>query len=418
MGLPMLHRLRPADTSDFEWLLALDRTSMRPHVERLHLRWDDADHRARFTQAFASRSMTVVEVEDEPVGMISVAEDEDPIVLHDVQLVPHWQGRGLGTRLVHDVLLDARARQRAVELRVVRSNPARALYERLGFGVVTQTDEHVRMRWQAGPATDPLLEAAMSPWADPGRRRAWVHRLFDAPPEGSVGFIRFVAGRYQLPAGCSVLEIGCGPGRLLRLLAAEGLLVTGYEPDPDLHAAAIQAAAAAGSRITVVHGGWGDLETSASPSIGVAMIVAMDGSLWRLLSHRDRVDAIQRVRRALRPGGVLVLEGPNVPWTLQADGPPPARTELYHRAAVSQIPTVHFDFHDGVIERRDTYVVEAQGEVLAEWDEHHRQAMLGLPSIRLALEQGGLPQIETFRDLDATGPARVTGRRIVLTARA
>ncbi|MCA9705839.1 MAG: hypothetical protein KDK70_08330 [Myxococcales bacterium] len=129
------------------------------------------------------------------------------------------------------------------------------------------------------------------------------------------------------------------------------------------------------------------------------------------------MDALRRLRAALRPGGVLVVEGPNVPWILGAYREPPARSEVYHRAMVSRIPAHDLDFHDGVLEHRDTFVVEADGEVLAEWEERRRLAMLGRPEIRLALRHAGLDDLETFRDLRATGPARLTGPRMVLTAR-
>jgi GNAT superfamily N-acetyltransferase len=426
---PMIPRLRPAESSDFDWMLTLPQArdeACRPLAER----------RTRFTRAFASRPWWVVEVDRQPVGALSVAWDDDPAVLHAVTLMPPWQGRGLGTRLVHDVLLQARERQRSVVVELPSGDPALALFRRLGFwpsdGEPSEPSEpeRVRLRWEASVRTHETLRAAMSPWEDPKRRRAWARRLFEPRPDEAVGFIRFAAGRGGMTVGASAmvegcgtgvllrplaaLVMGCGTGGLLRPLSALGLRVTAYEPDSDCFAVATRVATVIGESTTVRAGGLLDLDEVGAHDLAIAF----DGVLWSLETHAHRVDAARRLRRALRPGGILVVEGPNSPWILRADPELPVSTEIYHRATVSRIPGQELDFHDGVLVRRDTIVVEVDEEEAAEWTETRRTALLGLPELRLALEEAGLEGIETFGELGATGPERITGGRIVLTARA
>lgn len=403
----MLHRLRPAESSDFDWLFALPRG---PEPD------DGQDPRTRFTRAFATQPWWIVEVDREPVGALSVSWDEDPIALHGVAVTPAWQGRGLGTRLLHDVLLQARTLERAVEAELARDHPALPWLRRLGLwppdadaGLAT-----VRLRWAASVRTDVTLRAAMSPWADPARRRAWARRLFEGPVDDAVGLCRFAAGRYGLPSEPAALVAGCGTGRLLRPLAALGWRVTGDEPDPDLRAAAARVAAGIGHAATVRDVGLGQLDDAATFDLAIAF----DGVLWTATSHDDRVDAAARLRRALRPGGVLLVEGPNMPWILKAYREPPATTELYHRATVSRIPSHALDFHHGVLEHRDAFVVELDGEEVSEHVDVRRLALMGLPLLQVALSHAGLRVLDTFRDLRSTGPARITGPRIVLAARA
>ena len=236
--------------------------------------------------------------------------------------------------------------------------------------------------------------------------------MLEGPIDDTVGFCRFAAGRYGLPAEPSALVMGCGTGRLVRPLAALGWRVTAYEADDDLRAAAARLAAAAGEAASVHEGGFERLEAVGAHDLAIAA----DGALWTLLEHEGRVDAVQRLRRALRPGGALVVEGPNMPWILKAYREPPAASVVYHRATVSRIPAHTLDVHDGVLEHRDTFVAEVDGEEAAEHTDVRRLALMGLPLLRLALAQGGLPVLETFRDLRATGPSRCTGARIVLTA--
>ena len=76
--------------------------------------------------------------------------------LTGLQLLPAHQGKGLGTHLVEQFLVDAREQGLPARVDVQRDNPqARAFYEGLGFvevGAVeapdTLADGDVRMEWR------------------------------------------------------------------------------------------------------------------------------------------------------------------------------------------------------------------------------------------------------------------------------
>jgi len=402
----MIHRLRSSESSDFDWLFALHRQGRVDAV-------GDAERRARFTRAFATEEIQVVEVDGDRVGMLSVDWPRDPVALRSIQLAAAWQGRGLGTRLVHDVLLAARQVERGVEVELPAENPARVLFVRLGFKEIGFTPSVRRLRWEASIRSDVTLEAAMSPWLDPRRRRVWGFRLFERAPDAQIEFSRFVAGRHGLPDDARVLDVSAGTGRRLRPLAAQGFTVTALETDPDLRIALAQVALVAGDAVTLGAAGLTQLVDDEAYDLALAF----DGALWALLSHEARVDALARLRRALRPGGVLVIEGPNALARLHGDHEAAARTELYHRAHVSRIPRQDFDFHEGVLDRRDAIVVEIEGEEVAEWTERRRESLMGLPLLREALRAAGWRDFETFRDLQGTVPATVSGSQIVVVAR-
>lgn len=136
-------RLRPATEADREFLWRLHRATMRPYVEPTW-GWDAADQRRRFDEGFDPGGTRIAVVRGAPVGMIRVERREEEVVLAAIEIAPEWQGCGLGTRLVRSVIEDAGGRP--VALRVLRVNPARALYERLGFTVVGETETHYGMK--------------------------------------------------------------------------------------------------------------------------------------------------------------------------------------------------------------------------------------------------------------------------------
>jgi GNAT superfamily N-acetyltransferase len=57
-----------------------------------------------------------------------------------IAVLPGHRGRGVGERLLHDLLDAARGKFGAVSLSVLTVNPARRLYERMGFRAVPSTD--------------------------------------------------------------------------------------------------------------------------------------------------------------------------------------------------------------------------------------------------------------------------------------
>lgn len=95
--------------------------------------WPDADR-------------LVLVVTDEPVGRLLVDEAADGTTVVDIALLPAHRGRGIGTAVLDAVLARADERCAPCELSVDRGNPAKRLYERLGFVEVSCDELRHRMR--------------------------------------------------------------------------------------------------------------------------------------------------------------------------------------------------------------------------------------------------------------------------------
>lgn len=92
---------------------------------------------------------SVIEIEGERAGRLRVVRAPDHHELAGIQLLPAHQGHGIGTHLVEQFLVESRGAGVPARISVEKDNPrARALYERLGFVLVGETE------------TDDVLEAA------------------------------------------------------------------------------------------------------------------------------------------------------------------------------------------------------------------------------------------------------------------
>lgn len=68
-----------------------------------------------------------------------------------IQIDPAFQGQGLGRRLLAGLLRQADDEGAPVTLSVLKGNPARRLYESLGFTPVEETALEIEMRYEPAP---------------------------------------------------------------------------------------------------------------------------------------------------------------------------------------------------------------------------------------------------------------------------
>jgi GNAT superfamily N-acetyltransferase len=81
------------------------------------------------------------------IGRYYVQPMKREIRIMDIALLPEHRGRGIGTRLVQDVLDEAEQSRRFVSLHVEESNPAMRLYQRMGFAAVEDVGVYKLMHW-------------------------------------------------------------------------------------------------------------------------------------------------------------------------------------------------------------------------------------------------------------------------------
>src|SRR6266545_5844260 len=141
-------RLRPAEPNDREFFFTTRRAALGPYAEQLW-GWDDASQRSLADKEFDELPVEIIEERGTPVGYLCVLHHVDHDFIDEVALVPEAQGRGIGSSLVRDVMGAASKRGVPVRLSVLVNNPARRLYERLGFRVSSIENARVKMEWRA-----------------------------------------------------------------------------------------------------------------------------------------------------------------------------------------------------------------------------------------------------------------------------
>ncbi|MBW8311310.1 MAG: GNAT family N-acetyltransferase [Rhizobium sp.] len=144
--------LRPATPADRAFAERLSHDNMAAYRAARNIAWDPA----RFEASWASFDNRVIESRGVAVGVLRLHGLPDALEIRDLQLLPAHQGRGLGAWAVRQAFRRAAELGKPeLRLRVFPENPARRLYERLGFAVVAELDGVLHMACKLPPGGPP-----------------------------------------------------------------------------------------------------------------------------------------------------------------------------------------------------------------------------------------------------------------------
>jgi ribosomal protein S18 acetylase RimI-like enzyme len=157
--MPARVSLRPAVGGDSGFLAALFGAA-HPEFDLLPLAAEQRDalvalqwraKQASYLDAYPAASDLVIECSGQRAGRLLV-DAGPPMTVVDIAVVPSFQGTGVATEALRMLLRDADDRGVDIRLHVAVGNPARRLYERLGFAVVEPGTTDVLLVRPAGGA--------------------------------------------------------------------------------------------------------------------------------------------------------------------------------------------------------------------------------------------------------------------------
>jgi GNAT superfamily N-acetyltransferase len=146
--------VRPALDGDRAFVERVYFETQRWIIEAL-LGWRGDDVEAeRFAEQYDAANTSIIVVDGTDAGWLTVQRDAD-IYVQSIYLVAKQQRRGIGTRLLHQLLDEGARSGIAVRLDTARINPARRLYERLGFVAVREDRFKIYMTCHPEPVEGP-----------------------------------------------------------------------------------------------------------------------------------------------------------------------------------------------------------------------------------------------------------------------
>lgn len=150
--------LRPFQESDIPFLRALYASTRQEEMKDLpwpeeekqrFLDWQFEAQTKHYFESYDDAGFMVIELDSAPIGRLFLFRGETDIEVVDIALVPELRGKGLGRELLEEVIAEAGSTGKEVTIYVEHNNPARHLYDRLGFQHVDTNGVYHYLVWRA-----------------------------------------------------------------------------------------------------------------------------------------------------------------------------------------------------------------------------------------------------------------------------
>ncbi|WP_293943947.1 MULTISPECIES: GNAT family N-acetyltransferase [unclassified Sphingobacterium] len=139
-------KYRPALKSDLEFLLDLRIQTMNAHLTASSLPVSDEAHLQRIDYQF--EHALIIEIDKRAIGLLKIERQQDNIELIQIQIAASYRSKGIGRRILNDLIEEAIESEKTITLSVLKTNKAKNLYSDVGFKIVGETESAYLMLFE------------------------------------------------------------------------------------------------------------------------------------------------------------------------------------------------------------------------------------------------------------------------------
>ncbi|MCG9648944.1 GNAT family N-acetyltransferase [Vibrio brasiliensis] len=139
-----MYKTRKAENSDYEFLFELKKAAEYEPIKAV-FGWDETVQREIHHKEFLEQKPTIIEVDGVAVGSYLVQLHPEHLYFGRFFLLPHYQGKGIGSQVLRAVIDVASQNSLPIKLCYLQGNRVGQLYSRLGFEVTGEDPQFVHM---------------------------------------------------------------------------------------------------------------------------------------------------------------------------------------------------------------------------------------------------------------------------------
>lgn len=150
------YKLRIAEHKDKEFLFEVLIKAMLP-IERISnpdIKPNFQEEFIEFSKNFVPEKIRVIEFDKKDVGRLRVVRSSEEIFVGGIQLLPEYQGKGIGSAIFKELLKESKSLNIPIKLDVSRDNEkAIGFYAKFGFKKVGETETDWNMQFEPQEVT-------------------------------------------------------------------------------------------------------------------------------------------------------------------------------------------------------------------------------------------------------------------------
>jgi len=226
-----------------------------------------------------------------------------------------------------------------------------------------------------------------------------------------VDFLLWLVSSHKTDGTLTILDAGCGPGRMLKEFSLLGWNTVGLEPNPEFYAQADELARSL-PKTSVIQGGLNDLEAENR----FDLIGGINASFSYLLTPAQRADALSRMYKALRPGGCLFIDMANFPFVLRNYRAPKNSEATLNGITIHKAIEHQLDWHHDTLTHTDTFTFHDPERGDQKVTQIHKFGIFGFAEIEYFLKIVGFTEIRTYNSYAARQSETINGARLMVSA--
>jgi|GEM_PF-719069 len=138
-----IYILKIATQEDYNFIYNLNKANIEDYVIKTWGNWNEDFQSEFFSRYFQTIEFQIIVVNDKNVGIVAFSRSEKSIVIDEIQILPEYQNKGIGTLILSDIIADAQKAKIEINLRVLKvNNIAQNFYNKLGFEKIGNTETH------------------------------------------------------------------------------------------------------------------------------------------------------------------------------------------------------------------------------------------------------------------------------------
>ncbi|MGL1931321.1 MAG: GNAT family N-acetyltransferase [Desulfotalea sp.] len=139
-----MFEIRPAENNDYDFLFQLRKSALYELV-KVVFGWDEEIQKMIHRQEWEDVKPAIIEINGTKIGSYLVVVNSEYLYFGRFYLLPEFQGKGIGSRVLKNVFTRAEQEKLPIKLCYLQGNKVGSWYARHGFRIISEDAEFVHM---------------------------------------------------------------------------------------------------------------------------------------------------------------------------------------------------------------------------------------------------------------------------------
>ena len=138
-----MYSLRKATATDLDFIYEIKRETLGRYIGEIW-GWDGKYQKADTAKGLFLHENHIIMLDGMNVGLLQINRKDAIWHIVELQILPQFQGKGIGSSVLRNVVTDAKLEGKKVQIGCFTMNEgAKSLYSKLGFKLVAETETHL-----------------------------------------------------------------------------------------------------------------------------------------------------------------------------------------------------------------------------------------------------------------------------------